>query len=167
MRKKAGRNKNLGNLAISVLNQKKSAPTGIRTPVYAVRGRRPRPLDDGSKDKFSGHRHRPAPAGRFREEGENRGFPAIRGGKRFPLISERRSRPLDDGSNSFGTIAIVINKRLGKGIEFLRLGLDLAQRNIARMALDLLPHFLFHITIAQIPIDSLLQGQADLRLRHA
>jgi len=61
----------------------------------------------------------------------------------------------------------VINKRLGKGIEFLRLGLDLAQRNIARMALDLLPHFLFHITIAQIPIDSLLQGQADLRLRHA
>ena len=24
------------------------APTGIRTPVYAVRGRRPRPLDDGS-----------------------------------------------------------------------------------------------------------------------
>ena len=36
-------------------------PTGIRTPVYAVRRRRPRPLDDGD----TGHLERPISTGRF------------------------------------------------------------------------------------------------------
>ena len=34
-----------------MLTLKIGVPTGIRTPVAAVKGRRPRPLDDGDLDK--------------------------------------------------------------------------------------------------------------------
>ena len=37
----------------------RSTPTGNRTPVYALRTRRPRPLDDGGGDALSAQAQRP------------------------------------------------------------------------------------------------------------
>lgn len=40
---------NIKGLACSDPNKRKNDPNGIRTRVIGVRGRRPRPLDDGTK----------------------------------------------------------------------------------------------------------------------
>ena len=46
-----------GDLIFSQMTDFIGAPKGIRTPVFAVKGRRPRPLDDGDqKEKGIGHK---------------------------------------------------------------------------------------------------------------
>jgi hypothetical protein len=57
------------------------APKGNRTPVFAVRGRRPRPLDDGSKGRFAMREHAIYRLDRVkqgRDVGSNRGSSNLR-----------------------------------------------------------------------------------------
>src|SRR5262249_36425366 len=66
----------MGNLAVILggfwANAKMAigAPTGFRTPVFAVRGRRPRPLDDRGKPKEGAYRPGPRKGSRRGERND-------------------------------------------------------------------------------------------------